>query len=119
MSEPTLILMACPSCGYIADIEQSQVRYCIQCRLRDVHHRMMTVPELLLMGARAFRAGKEQTASRAQGVAINLVRYTTILECLAVAGDAYAESSYAGVDPHGCYHSAMDAISELVKDMTQ
>jgi hypothetical protein len=77
---------------------------------------MMTVPEALLFSRRAY-AHDSHIGDLAQGAAINLVRYATIDECLRAAGDAYAESSYAGVDAHGAYHSAMDALRELQTEM--
>jgi len=117
MSKPILLFMACPICGFIAEVPKSEVTYCPH-HLPDVRARLRTVPELLTSASLAFRRRKEHEGQMDQGRAVNLIRYATIVECMRVAGDAYSEASYAGVDAHGSYHSAMDALQELLEAMS-
>lgn len=112
-----LVWTTCPSCGWIAEKPISALIYCPRCHIKNVPHRLMTVPEALRFARLAFGTGQERAATLAEGAAVNLIRYATIVECMRVAGDAYSEASYAGVDAHGSYDSAMDAVQELLKGM--
>ena len=113
-----MLFMSCPICGFIAEVPTCEVTLCPH-HLPEVRARLRTVPEHLASAALSFRHRKEHEGQLDQGRAVNLVRYATIVECLRAAGDAYSEASYAGVDAHGSYHSAMDALQELLDGMQE
>lgn len=115
--EPKLF-MSCPICGFIDEVPTCKVTFCPR-HLPKVRARLRTVPEHLSSASLSFRHRKEYEGQLDHGHAVNLVRYATIVECMRVAGEAYSEASYDGVDAHGSYHSAMDALQELLNGMQE
>jgi len=63
-----------------------------------------------------MRLGYDDVAMKRYGIATSLIRYVTIIECLQVVGDEYAEAQHEGLDSHAAYKCAVDGLSQLLRD---
>jgi len=109
-----MTLKACSECGNIYETEGES--YCPACRAQGHLYRLMSAPTLLLSAGKHMRLGYDEVATKRYGIATNLIRYATTLECIRVVGEEYSEAQHEGLDSQAAYKCAVEGLSQLLRD---